>query len=108
MSNYCNGITLRNLQLIKESLLFDSIISSPTIIYDYLLDNFNKFLIFDNNNNFNQIDILTPNLFNIMKIDLNNYTNNYGIYFNHYNYLDINILHRSKTKMRREKEYKDK
>jgi hypothetical protein len=27
-----------------------------------------------------------------MKIDLNNHTNNYGIYFNHYNHLDINTL----------------
>ena len=68
-----------NLELIKESLPFDSIVSSPSIIYDCLLNNFDKFLIFDNN--FNQIDNSILSVFNKRYMDLSNHTNNYGIYF---------------------------
>jgi hypothetical protein len=89
-SNCCNGIALRNLELIKESLPFDSIVSSPSIIYDCLVNNFDKFLIFDNT--FNNIDTSIINLFNMTYPDLSNYTNNYGIYFNHYNNLYISTL----------------
>jgi hypothetical protein len=87
--NCCNGMAIKQLGLKKYSLPFDSIVSSPKIIYDCLTNNFKDFCYFDDKKIFLECDFNVSNLFESSTNDLRNHTNKYGIYFNHY--LDKNV-----------------
>jgi hypothetical protein len=90
--NCCNGIAINETKLRKESLPFDSIVSSPKIIYHCLINNFKDFTIFDEKKDFLDVDLNISNLFEIMKDDLTKHTNKYGIFFNHYLDKDIEVV----------------
>ena len=81
--NCCNGLAFRQLELIKNSLPFDSVVSNPDIILDCFKNNFENFLNFEHNGNY-----LDKNLESFFKDIGHNViqkrTNRYGIFFNHY------------------------
>jgi hypothetical protein len=93
------GLSLRKLNLKKETLPFDWIITNAEIIYDILSTNNSKFINI-NNKLMNDENLIMKDFF--FKLFNNNelylYKNEYGIYFTHYNNFEIQELINKFTK----------
>lgn len=81
-SNCSPGLSLRKLNIKKETYPFDWVRSNSKIIYDVLLNGKDKYLNFSNENISN--DFYLNDLHSYLENSKNSYVNYYGQYFTHY------------------------
>lgn len=92
LGSQCNpGLSLRKLNLKKETYPFDWLRSNSKIIYDVLVNGYDKYLDFDGESSddyfVKDIDCITYKKFPTSHI------NKYGQYFTHYKFIKINEIY---------------